>query len=325
MLHVKDKIFVNIASYRDPLLTNTIKQAYNNAIYKQNIIFGVVEQEYANNSLDLDSLPFKKQIQYLRIDPEQSRGCCWARSISQSMWQGEEYYLQIDSHTEFDPGWDHAYTTKIKELQRWHKKPIITGYPCGFDYKNGVITKNTRSKDPVIDIMQVVKENCFVNGYYIHAKGGLFRTTEQFTHAFMLSAGSLFTLGSFVEDIPYDPFLFFNGEEQSLALRAWTKGYDLFHTSKIPLYHCYDNTYRKLYWDNDEIKLTNWLQIQKNAVNRLQKIVTGEYIGSYGIGAERSIEDFANWSGIDYNNKICATKTHSDIEMFNLDYRRKYF
>ena len=325
MLPVKDKIFVNIASYRDSLLTNTIKQAYNNAIYKQNIVFGVVEQEYQNESLDLDSLPFKNQVQYLRIDPEQSRGCCWARSIAQSMWQGEEYYLQIDSHTEFDPGWDHSYTTKMEELKRWHKKPIITGYPYGFDYKNGVITKHIRPKDPVIDIIKVVKENCFVNGYYIHAKGGLFRTKEQFTHAFMLSAGSLFTLGSFVEDIPYDPFLFFSGEEQSLALRAWTKGYDIFHTSKIPLYHCYDNSYRKLYWDNDEIKLTNWSQLEKNSMNRLQKIVTGEYIGSYGIGTERSIEDFVNWSGIDYNNKICAPKTYSDIGMFNLDYRRKYF
>jgi hypothetical protein len=129
----------------------------------------------------------------------------------------------------------------------------------------------------------------------------------------MLSAGSIFTLGSFVEDIPYDPVLFFNGEEQSLALRAWTKGYNLFHTSKIPLYHCYDNSYRKMYWDSDEIKLTDWTQLEKNSMARLQQIVTGEYIGSYGIGNERSID-----------NKICDTKAHTGIEMFKLDYRQKY-
>lgn len=324
VLPVKDKIFVNIASYRDPLLANTIEQAYKNATYKQNIVFGVVEQAYEKESLNLNLFPFKKQIRYLRVEPEQSRGCCWSRSIAQSMWQGEEYYLQIDSHTEFDRNWDSIYLNKIAELKRWHDKPIITGYPHGFDFKNGVIIKHTRPKDPAIDTIQVVSENCFVNGYYVHAKGGVYNTTEEFTHGFMLSAGSLFTLGSFVEEIPYDPFLFFNGEEQSLALRAWTKGYNLFHTSKIPLYHCYDNSYRKMYWDSDEIKLADWKQLEKNSMERLQQIVTGEYIGSYGIGNERSIEDFAKWSGIDYENKICDTKAHSGNEVFKLDYKQKY-
>jgi len=70
--------------------------------------------------------------------------------------------------------------------------------------------------------------------------------------------------------------------------------------------------------------LTDWTQLEKNSMARLQQIVTGEYIGSYGIGNERSIEDFAKWSGIDYKNKICDTKAYTDIEMFKLDYRQKY-
>jgi hypothetical protein len=79
-----------------------------------------------------------------------------------------------------------------------------------------------------------------------------------------------------------------------------------------------------MYWDNDEIKMADWKQLEKNSMNRLQQIVTGEYIGSYGIGNERSIEDFAKLSGIDYKNKICDTKAHSGIEVFKLDYRQKY-
>jgi len=35
-----------------------------------------------------------------------SQGVCWARAQTQSVVAGEEYTLQIDSHTRFEPDWD---------------------------------------------------------------------------------------------------------------------------------------------------------------------------------------------------------------------------
>ena len=48
------KIFINIASYRDPLLANTINDAYNNARYNAALVFGVVEQALPDEALKLD-------------------------------------------------------------------------------------------------------------------------------------------------------------------------------------------------------------------------------------------------------------------------------
>ena len=56
------KIFINIASYRDPLLLDTINSAYENAYNKENLIFGIVEQETVENAINIDLIEFKNQI-----------------------------------------------------------------------------------------------------------------------------------------------------------------------------------------------------------------------------------------------------------------------
>jgi len=38
------KIFISIASYQDPMLEITIKSAYENASFPENLIFGVCDQ-----------------------------------------------------------------------------------------------------------------------------------------------------------------------------------------------------------------------------------------------------------------------------------------
>jgi hypothetical protein len=51
-----------------------------------------------------------------------------------------------------------------------------------------------------------------------------------------------FYKGSFVKDIPYDPNYYFYGEELSMALRAFTRGYSFFHIPDVPLFHLYTDT-----------------------------------------------------------------------------------
>ena len=44
---------------------------------------------------------FKNQIHYEHVDPLFSKGPCWARHRAQSFFNNENYFLQIDSHTQF--------------------------------------------------------------------------------------------------------------------------------------------------------------------------------------------------------------------------------
>jgi hypothetical protein len=47
-----------------------------------------------------------------------------------------------------------------------------------------------------------------------------------------LAAGFLFTPGRFVREVPYDPELYFTGEESAMTVPAFTNGYDLFHPAE---------------------------------------------------------------------------------------------
>jgi hypothetical protein len=322
------KIFISIASYRDELLEFTLKQAHTMAAKPNRLVFGVVEQEKQERSLDLDRLKFKEQIRYVRVDPEQSRGCCWARSVVQSLYAGEDFYLQIDSHTAFDYGWDELLVNHILKLLQYHKNPVITNYPSilEFDADGKAIKKHfdyQRNNMPVI-LAPPPSEPTFhdLSSGFIVGRSLWVDTVKPYVHGFLLSAGGLFSLGSIVEDVPYDPQLMFSGEEPSLALRLITNGYNILHIQKMPLFHLYtdhEKRTRALFWDETENENRTGFThqtITHRSNERLQKIVIDELPGIYGLGSEFSLEDYKTLSGIDYKNR-----KYTPSDLWRIDYK----
>ena len=129
------KIFISIASFQYPMLTSTFLSAYENADLPQNLIFGICDQ--SAKSIDLDNFSFEDQIKYDLVDPVSSKGPCWARARIQKMFDKEDYYLQIDSHMQFQKGWDSYLIKNLNLIQsintNMHQLPIITCYPRSFD------------------------------------------------------------------------------------------------------------------------------------------------------------------------------------------------
>ena len=76
----------------------------------------------------------------------------------------------------------------------------------------------------------------FKDGYFSMQKG-LPTQSKQIYKGFLLSAGFLFSTKEFVDTVPYDPHLYFVGDDTSVALRSFTIGFDIFHIPKIPLFH----------------------------------------------------------------------------------------
>ena len=97
-------IFISIASYQDPLLESTVFSAIHNADNPNNLVFCICDQ--SSNIKDLSAYNAQSKIKYENVDPILSKGPCWARNRIQSLFQNEEFYLQIDSHTQFDKHWD---------------------------------------------------------------------------------------------------------------------------------------------------------------------------------------------------------------------------
>lgn len=304
-------IFVSIASYCDPELPYTIQNALDNASSVERLRIGVVEQhtEEARLRFDEHAAPY---IRYLRVDPAHSRGACWARSVAMTLYEGEDWFFQIDSHMMFEKDWDKYFIEQWHECRKQSKKPLISSYPHAYELKDGKRIKLKATEGALVHV--VPETHSFEEGHLALAFNAVPFDTTKPVRGFHIGAGCLFAPGNFVSEVPYDPYAYFTGEEQALALRAFTRGWDIFHTPNLPVYHLYDtgngSVTRPKHWDEtaDKERQVRWWERDKQAKTRFQKLVDSHPMGIYGAGRRRSVADYAEFCGIDYKTKT-LTKT----------------
>lgn len=306
------KIFISIASYQDRMLETTLRSAWSNASNPDSLRFGVCDQSDA--PLDLSNIEFRDAISYQHVDPVMSGGPCWARTQIQDLYDDEDYYLQIDSHTLFSKGWDSyllEYMMKIElvgEKSHYHSQPIISVYPRAFevlDFSSQQFRINAGDKKT--HTIAFREDGLFLHGLFSRQIGAVAK--NDITHGYLLAAGCLFAQGSFVKNIPYDPNYYFYGEELSLVLRAFTSGYSIFHIPDVPVFHLYtDNSgsKRKLHWNEEEDakRTIKWNQREKQSINRLADLVNENIEKPYNLGTARTLEDFKFLSGMNIKDKI---------------------
>lgn len=325
-------IFISIASYQDPLLASTIFSAYDKAHNKNELIFSICDQ--SDNPIEIEKISFADQIHYEHVDPLFSKGPCWARHRAQSFFNDEDFFLQIDSHTQFAENWDIIFIeqlikiSSIKSKDDYFKKPIITSYPRSFeiiDFEKGVF--GLHGEDKRTQVILYRKDSLFLSGSFSR-QIGMPTESNDITHAILVAAGCIFTKGSFVREIPYDPNYYFYGEELSLALRSFTRGFSFFHIPDTPLFHLYTDTTnlnRKLHWDpgDDSKRAIKWQALDKKSLTRLANLFAGNVEEPLNLGTKRSLDDYALISGIDLKNRLVLDKekaTQSDF-LESLDWK----
>ncbi len=288
-------IFIQIAAYRDKQLIPTIKDLLQNAHNSENLTFGICWQHDETESLD----EFKNDPRFRIIDIpyQESKGCCWARNLTQSLYKDETYTMQIDSHMRFIPNWDQECIKMIEELKsKEHKKPMLTGYPPSFFPDKD---PEKRMKWPIL-----VKFDKFYDQGAVNLKPHKLDEWENMTSPYpakFFSAGFCFTIGEFIKDVPYDPELFFRGEEITMTIRAYTHGYDFFHPHKIILWHEYtrnnspkNNIPEAMYKSHHRTNVFLGLSgLDPNSID----------FGNNYLGNVRTFEDYEKFSGINFKTK----------------------
>lgn len=306
-------IFVSVAAFCEPHLQLTIHQLFAKATRPQRIFVGLVDQSEDLNPKWLLDFPARKHINYVGLSPVDSRGVSWARSIAFSLYTDQTYLLQIDSHTLFDQDWDEMLIQQHQQLSHAHAKPLISTYPPGFkfDTQGRAIADEPLKSSEVFYIDRDPSSQLSAERAVLKFK--VIRRDSEFSHlpGFHIAAGFVFASGSFVADVPYDPYLYFRGEEQSLSLRAHGKGYQVFHPrhNLIPLYHLYKiegEQHEGQHWRDDidskrPIEF-GWLQQRSNT--RINSLFSpGSDLGVYGIDNPAHLESFCKLSQIDYLNR----------------------
>jgi hypothetical protein len=302
-------IFVSIVAYRDPVLRFTLRRAYERAKWPDQLHFGIVDQSAAELRLT-DTAPVPpKQVTIVHIDPAQARGPCWARALAMTLYRGETWYFQIDSHMDFEPEWDAIMIGQAQALQATQPGFVISSYPPAFELIDGEPVRRASTEKV---LAHVVKPGATFDPAHLSLPFEAHPVEQDRpVRGFHLGAGCLFAPGEFVERFPYDPYLYFQGEEQALAARLFTHGWDIYHMAGLPVSHLYmgDLGTRPLHWDEkeDEGRAERWWKLDKRSRRRLgDLLVEGRDLGAYGLGRERTLDDYAKFSGIDYARREIA-------------------
>ncbi len=295
------RIFISIASFCDPMLSFTVKSALEKARFPERLAFGIIDQSFSSVEANL---PLGKwRMGYVLVDPHYSRGASWARALAMTLYSEEDYFMQIDSHTCFDRNWDITLIDTIETIaaNSGNEKIIVSTRPFAFEacsdgtIKKGRFTPCTLKmvpKSKAIDLADPVVLFSCENSMEMPDIPG-----------FQVSAAFLFTLGHFVEEIPYDPFMYFHGEEQSISIRAYTHGWDIWHPNRVPLYHLYKKRQAgeaSLHWDSqfDAKRHERWQDLRSRALGRLRALLQGQQSGPYGLGNVRHLNHYLEFSAM---------------------------
>ena len=292
-------IFVQIAAYQDYELPRTILDCIKNISEGNNVNFGI----HLCYEKDDIVMPDLKNIKFEKSKSPKNLGVGIARNIANSFYDGEDYYLQIDSHTRFDKGWDELLINDYNAYKVEGCKPLISSYPSGYKYVDYVAVKDKNPNVVKADFertesaKQLFKTSKFINQESsLNTDGNLFTKT--------VSGGSIFSDGS-IASISPNVKMFNWGEEFLAAIRFYTHGYDLMLPSKQSIYHLYFNpedpfsSQRVL----PHINFPNENSLVYQQSNEeLARILGGRIIGDQELGSERTLDEYGYYAGLDFTN-----------------------
>jgi len=314
-----ETIFIQIAAYRDPELRNTIRDMLEKAAHPENLVIGIAWQHNKDDAWDnLDDYKNDPRFRIIDVDYKESKGVCWARHSVQQLYAGEKYTMQIDSHMRFAQNWDLDLIDMIKALQwKGHSKPLLTSYVSSFDPDNdpqGRINIPWR-----MNFDRFIPEGAI---FFLPADISDYRELKSPIPSRFYSAHFCFTLGEFSREVQHNPEYYFHGEEISIAVRAYTHGYDLFHPHKVVVWHEYTRKGRTKQWDDDK----EWVDRNNKChlINRKLFGMDGEtqegHNGPYGFGKQRTLRDYEKYAGILFSQRSTQEETLKHIPPPNPTY-----
>lgn len=303
-------IFIQIASYRDPEIVPTLKNLLENKS-GENTLHICIHDQYSEEDAfekDLDTFILGchqdnlVDFTVVRTPHKESKGACWARNTIQQEYLGEDYTLQLDSHHRFVPNWDKLCVEMVKDLQdKGYKKPLLTGYIPSYNPENDPDGRTQEAWRMTFD--RFIPEGAV---FFLPEQIQGWQDLTEPVPARFYSAHFCFTLGVFSKEVQHDPQYYFHGEEISIAARAYTHGYDLFHTHKIIAWHEYTRKGRTKHWDdvNDWGKMNSDCHLRNRRLFSMdgEKYNPSEF-GEYGWGTVRSLRDYERYSGLLFSKR----------------------
>lgn len=310
------RIFVQIASYRDTECQHTVRDLFEQAAFPDRISVGICWQY--DPIEDADCFRIVTRPDQVRIYPahwKDSKGISWARNAAQQLWDGEDYVLMIDSHMRFIPNWDVEIITELHRCPS--PKPFLSCSPAQYTppYNLEPNPKTTIRRTVFFDSVGGMR----FKGMYLS------KAPEQPIPAAFVAGGFMFCSSRFIEEIPYDPYMYH--DEAYIAVRLFTHGWDIFSPTRQFTYHYYrtdeDPTERKLFFKDRNAN--HFFQLGQKRFDHVlgyklsdDPEITRD-LNIYGLGKVRSLEEYTLFSGVNYATKKLSERALRCKFIPNLD------
>lgn len=258
------------------------------------------------------------RIRVLQMNESEALGPYMARYFASKLWYGEQWYMQIDSHTKFIPSWDTVSLDMLKRAPS--NKPVISHYPPDHNVTITATKAASRLCGPAFATSDMEEQ-------IIRIEGSSYYERQQLdTPAFSAFVGAGYLIGhsNLLMDVPYDPFLpwIFMGEEIILSSRLWTAGYDIFSPITPVINHYYHRKQTPKFWESIHRTFTvgmhnllqglvlqrikYLLQYPESARDMIpiKSILTA--VEQYGMGTSRSLDEYLYIIGANMTTKTLA-------------------
>lgn len=302
-------IFVSVASFRDSICFVTIQTMFKNARRPHNVFVGICQQNAAGDKdcliEGLNDMPqFKHNVRIMRLSSDQARGPTYARFLCSTLYDDEEYFLQIDSHCKFVKDWDVLLIGMIKDLKASGvPKPVLSHYTPSLDS----YTENPDARGSISTICKA----WFTDQNLISLLGAGWVKPGKLPHPnSYIAAGMFFCEAKFLKEIPFDPELdfLFIGEELLHSARFYTHGWDIFTPNRNTIYHYYTRENEPKFWENkhnnadqasQKVRYILGIDTDVSKLTERQR----HSLEKYGLGKARSLDSYYEFAGIDLKKK----------------------
>lgn len=254
-----EKIFIYIASCKEPHLVQTIKSALANANEPDRLYFSIFntvlsDEDYITDE-EIVGMPPEKLFLVEAISPE-ILGIGMSRMIASLLQNVEaDYALQVDAHMIFDKGWDDQLIKNLKKAEELSEKAVITCLPVPW---------SESPKDPSLCLMygkykidpynfdsnseKLINQIGFKLFNYIPgivnfpgnswipeilvAKDRSWSDSSDYIEVNGIHASYMFFRFSNIREVLHDPQNMFEGDQLNYTFRLLSRGYKLYAFKK---------------------------------------------------------------------------------------------
>lgn len=307
-------IFIAIPSLDEDDLLNTIESIYSNAAHPDKVYVGISNQRTDGAFQDFSKYTNVKSI---NTHTNVLRGLGFQFAEASMLWNGQDFFMRLDAHMRMEKNWDRKLVLAYTYLNRAYCKIIISNRTPWFEKLNdGTEVFHDSLANPLGYDAESVEYIKNITEYTEdmtspRADSGEWGDLPYYVRHMFISGHFFFTTGEFVKDVFPDHRVVFFGEEHTIPIRAWTRGYRIFAIKEKIAYHLGKNEKylsgpgvddwksRIQRYDEGGIHITS---AYREFARHYRSVLSANEIGYFGAETLDSFIEYCGEIGLDYRS-----------------------